>query len=222
MTKIIYFILIINICFAQINKTDNLLNHEKFSSLDLQEKENLKNGAMVVKSHKKQGPWPEITIYGAINAKPLEALALFTDYSGQKDYIPNMVKSEVISTPKSGEALVEYELDLPWPISNSIYKNMHKIYQINDVVGVNWNQVESSSTIESYGEANFFKVGETTYMVYKSYVVPDSILAKIFKDKAKEDVINSVSVTIKYIEKQIKNNPEKVEHLINYTLRIFN
>ncbi|HEY3275370.1 MAG TPA: hypothetical protein VGJ94_02025 [Syntrophorhabdaceae bacterium] len=161
-------------------------------------------------------PWPEITIFGLIDATPLEAAALFSNYQDQKKYIPDLIKSEPRRKTAENEVIVDFEMQTPWPLSNSRYStaNVFKITACNEYE-IRWRLVESDSLIDSKGTARFIPYGNKTLFIYKSLIHPNSRFASMFSSKAKAGLFKTVQAIVTYIEQTKKNDPEKIHKLID-------
>jgi len=161
-------------------------------------------------------PWPEITIFALIDALPIEAAALFSDYQDQKTYIPDLIKSDPVKKISDNETIVDFEMRTPWPLANSKYStgNIFKRLE-NNGYEISWYLVKSDSLIDSKGMVQFIPYEKKTLMKYKSLIYPDSRFASIFSSKAESGMSKTVQAIAAYIEETKKKNPEKIQRLIN-------
>jgi hypothetical protein len=177
----------------------------------------LENKELIIRSRAiPQRPWPEITIFSVIDASPVEAAALFSNYQDQKRYIPDLVKSVPMKKIGENETIVDFEMRTPWPLSNSKYstKNVFKTLENNEYE-ISWNLVQSDCLIDSKGMAQFTSFGKKTLFMYRSFIHPDSKFASMFSSKAKDGMSKTVQAIVAYIEETKKQNPEKIQRLIN-------
>lgn len=168
------------------------------SNLTKSEIKKLEKGEMLLKTKEvKDLVWPEITIYQKIEATPLESVAIFYALDHQKNYIPNLIKSDVVKEETPTRVWAEYELSMPWPLSNSKYLHGHELGHLKaqEIYSVKWWMIESNSTEKVEGEARFQKFNNDTLMEYKAIVVPKSFLASFVESKMLEDVKASLKVT---------------------------
>jgi hypothetical protein len=188
-----------------------------YPELNYTEQARLENKELIIRSRAiPQRPWPEITVFSVIDASPVEAAALFSNYQDQKRYIPDLIKSAPTRKIADNEVIVDFEMRTPWPLSNSKYstRNVFKTLESNEYE-ISWNLVQSDSLIDSKGMAQFTPYGKKTLFTYKSFIHPDSKFASMFSSKAKDGMSKTVQAIVTYIEETKKQNPEKVQKLIN-------
>lgn len=167
-------------------------------------------------------PWPEITYYALIEASPLEAAGLFAAYDIQKDYVPNIIKSNPIKHISSTEVHTEYELYIPFPLSNAHYTHGAKIFKHGEDYETTWYMVTSTSAEEVRGSAYFQNMNGKTLFRYRSYVLPKSIFGALVKKTMLKDVEKSIIAIRNFIEKSKRDNPElliKYSEFITRALR---
>lgn len=160
-------------------------------SISSEQREQLLQGKQIVIEEKsEEGPWPVIRLYQLIDATPLESLAIFFALDYQKEYVPNVIKSEISKVNSPTEVWVQYELEMPWPMSNSHYLHSHKLQKVGeDRYRVDWKMEESDSTEKVNGFAEFYPFTEgKTLMVYENKVIPKSVFAGLVKGTMVSDV----------------------------------
>ncbi len=170
----------------------------------------------------KDSPWPEITYYAMIDATPLEAIGLFAGYDNQKDYIPNLIKSHPVKHVSPTDVHTEYELHMPFPLSNARYIHGARIYKHGDDYQTVWYLVESSSAEEVKGSAYFTEYNGKTLFRYRSFVKPKSIFGSAVKKMMFKDVEKSITSIRAFIEKTKSENPaltNKYSEFITRALR---
>ena len=177
----------------------------------------LTNKELVIHSKEIRGcPWPEITVFALIDASPVEAAALFSNYQDHKKYIPDLIKSDPVRKIAENEIIVDFEMRLPWPLANSKYSTGNVFNRLdNNEYEIRWYLVESDSLIDSKGTVQFIPYGKKTLLKYQSLIHPDSRLASVFSSKAKSGITKTVQAIVTYIEETKKKNPEKIQKLIN-------
>lgn len=147
--------------------------------------------------------WPKVTIKALIETTPIKAAAIFSAFDYQKNYIPDMMVSKVLSQPKPSEVHVYYELDMPWPINKGIYTNGHKISAPNEgQYQISWYSIKSDIAEDLKGSALFVPYENKTLLIYQTQVDPKSFFAGIFKKLMVKDVEKSLIKIVETIEKK--------------------
>jgi len=186
MNKLFFFVLFFlfnTIIFASISDKSEI------------EMQTLLSGKLIVKKEIiKDTPWPKVTILSIINATPLESISIFTAYNEHKDFIPDLLTSKVIKEITKTDVHISFELNIPWPLSNSKYVTGNKLSrEKNNSYQVKWYFVKSDSSKDNYGKVVFSPYKDKTIMEYQNFTQPKSSLAKLFKKKmikkTKETVI---------------------------------
>ena len=145
--------------------------------------------------------WPALDIKFAVKASPLEAIAIFAAYEHQKNYVPNIIRSKIIKVHSPTEVVVDYEMDLMWPIPNATYSNLHKLSQNEDKsYHLEWSKVTSSTADTVQGSATFFKKNDITLIHYKSLIRPSSPFAGLIESTMLGDVIDTMKAIRDYTE----------------------
>ena len=178
---------------------------------------NLTDKQLVVHSREiPKCPWPEITVFTLIDAAPVEAAAVFSNYQDHKTFIPDLIKSDPARKLADNETIVDFEMRLPWPLSSSKYStgNVFNRLEKNEYE-VRWYLAGSDSLVDSKGTVQFTPYGSKTLLKYQSLIRPDSKLASVFASRAKGAVSKTVQAIVTYVEETKKKDPEKVERLIS-------
>lgn len=180
------------------------------------ERARLTNKELVVRSEEvPRCPWPEITVFTLIDVLPVEAAALFSNYQDQKEYVPNLIKSNPVGKTAENETIVDFEMHVPWPLTNYKYSTCNVFNKLeNNEYEISWYLVESNSLVASRGIVQFIPYGKKTLLKYRSLIHPDSRLASMFSSKARSGIANTVQAIATYIESTKKKNPEKIQKLI--------
>lgn len=207
--KVVFFTLLVTLF-----STSYAMESRPFKTdlkLDLTEMElkSLNDREFVIKTIDVQGsPWPEIIYYAVIDSTPLESVGLFAAYDIQKDYVPNIIKSVVSKNVSPTDIITDYELHLPFPLSNARYSHGARLYQFGEDYAIEWYMVESTSSEDVKGNAYFTPYNGKTLFRYKSYIKPKSMLGSLVKKAMMKDVNETISAIRNFIE---KNKREKTE-----------
>lgn len=185
----------------------SLLSLPTFSALaDLTPTElaTLKDGKQLKKAfNPKDEIWPEVTVVTLIPNSPKENMAVFSDFESHTKFIPNLVKAKIIK--KDGKVTdVAFEMDMPMPISNSVYSTRHVLDVKDETYKLSWNLIKANQMKSSKGSALFEPFEGKTLFTYNNHISPDSSFAGMFKDKARTDVEETVQIIIDHLAKTIK------------------
>ncbi|TNF31877.1 MAG: hypothetical protein EP319_00915 [Deltaproteobacteria bacterium] len=181
------------------------------------------SGQYVVKKKKmKDSAWPELTIYTTIDATPQECMAIYAAFDHQKNYVPNLLKSDVIKVVDATTIHTAYEMDLPWPLSTSKYiHGTHLDPENNGIYSLSWFLVESDVSERVQGKSYFFPPknplipqAQKTLWVYQSFIDPKSLLAGIFKNTMVSDVTASLDAIKKEIIRARDQDPKLMQKYI--------
>ena len=194
------------------------------SELTEDEQARVKQGEMVYREQPVgESPWPERHMYSIIHARPVEATAIFADYEYQPEYVPSISRTEILEKKLPTHLVIEFELDMPFPLPKEIVVNEHSLTTYGDednpTFFVLWEQLEGKSAKISRGSAHFEPYSPEseskllTIMKYSSYVYPKSIFAelKFVQEKAKNDLIESTKAIVKHIEYVKEFKPQFLE-----------
>lgn len=180
---------------------------ELASELSKEEMGQLEKGEIIQKTREVEGSsWPEITQYSMVEASPLEAMAIFSALDYQKAYVPNILKSTPIKHISAVEVLTEYEMHVPFPLSNAHYTHGSIVHQYDEDYELTWYKVESTSTEVVKGSAYFSPYKNKTLFRYRSYIKPKSMFGSLVKKMMLKDVKKSIEAIRTHIEKLKKEN----------------
>lgn len=180
------------------------------------------SGDYVVKKKKmKDSAWPELTVYTTIDATPQESMAIYAAFDHQKNYVPNLLESVVIKMEGGLITHTAYEMDLPWPLSNSKYIHGTRLHPTNNgIYSLSWFLVESDVSERVEGISYFFPPNslsthsKKTLWVYKSFIDPKSFLAGIFKDTMVSDVTDSLTAIKNEIVRAKNQDPKLMKKYV--------
>lgn len=215
-------ILVISILYVMTASAQSDLFLGTKLGLSEEEIKELKSGKKIVKYKEiPNAPWPEITYFSIVNATPLESLSLFSAYDIQKDYIPNLIKSTPIKEISSIDIHTQYELKMPFPLTNAHYIHGAKIFKHKDYYETSWYLVESTSTKKLDGNALFYPYENKTIFIYRSFIEPKSALGSLVKKMMFKDVEKTISAIINFIETTKEKNPQLLTKYTEFSLRAF-
>jgi hypothetical protein len=163
--------------------------------------------------------WPKAFIYQRVDSTPEEAMAVFSDYEAQKNYVPNLVSARIAKHLDKVTTQVDYELAVP-VLNNETYTVEDKVssYDNGASYRLDWKMIRASTTKDIQGYARFEKLGTGTLMIYYNFVTPGSSLAGFVKDKAMQQVKDTGNAVVAQIEKERRNQHDLLEREIQ-TLR---
>ncbi|MEN8221977.1 MAG: hypothetical protein ABFR36_01855 [Acidobacteriota bacterium] len=210
MKNILFSILILisGILSAGIEGTPHVLSekdHKKIKTGDL----------VIFKKKIGKTPWPELTVYSIIKAPCLDSTAVFFAYHEHKEFIPDMIKSDPSKYISPTDLHIDFEMNIPWPIKNSIHTTGNKFSRTGKGYKIEWYNVKSSTSRDTWGSVTFLPQGSNTLFIYKTYIYPKSKLAGLFKKKMIKGVILSVKTIIERIELIKNSRPEKLPGYIS-------
>ncbi|ATH07457.1 hypothetical protein BIY24_05720 [Halobacteriovorax marinus] len=165
---------------------------------------------VIYKENVNASPWPKLHIYQLIDATPLESLAIFLALDHQKNYLPNLLKSDPVKHMSPTQVYTKYELELPWPLSNSHYTHASDFKKVNDnEFEASWWMVTSESAESVNGSASFKQYKGKTLMGYHSFVKPKSFLAGLVKSSMIEDTLASIK-SVQTETQRVKKEDQKL------------
>lgn len=201
------------ISFILLSWTTNALSDIKKEDL-----QKLESGETVLYKEKvSDNVWPRLKLYTLIEATPLESLAIFLALDHQKNYLPGILKSTPIKHVTATEVHTEYEMDLPWPLSNSHYihgSNFEKLSKHNYVAS--WYMVKSDSAYKVDGSVSFTIYQGKTLMSYETLIKPKSALSGIVRGFMVKDTISAIESIKKEIVRTKKEDLKLLKKYISY------
>ncbi len=197
---------------------------EVIKEISVEEMARVEKGELIVKTKDIEGSaWPEITIYSFIqSASALESMGLFSALDYQQTYVPNVIKSKPIKHISAVEVLTEYEMHVPFPLSNAHYTHGSVVHKFNDDFELTWYKVTSSSTEEVKGSAYFSSYKNGTLFRYRSYIKPKSVFGSFVKKIMLKDVLNTILAIRTHIDKCKKDNSPVVAKYSGFITRALN
>jgi len=208
---------IINLIFSSIFLLHNAhANNDLMKNLSVDDQKQVKEGKLVVTLKEfDDRPWPKIKIISLIEATPIESIAIYAAYDYQKEYVPKIIKSNVVKEINPNEVLVEYEMEAPWPLSNIKYIHGHKIKKFNkNSYQLHWYMIKSTSTDRVDGNAQFIPYGNKTLFIYNQSIDPKSIFAGIVRKIMVNDTKKSIQTIIDHTEKLVREKGPLLEKYV--------
>lgn len=166
----------------------------------------LKQGKQIKRSVMLDGIiWPKVTIISLIPFTPKENMKVFSKFESHKDFIPNLIKSKVLK--KNGnETDVAFEMKMPMPVSNSIFKTKYISEQRGEDYKVTWSLIEANQMKTSDGSVLFEAYEGKTLFTYINHINPDSRFAGLFTQRVKSDVEKTVELIITHLKNNNSSN----------------
>ncbi len=181
------------------------------------DQETIMKGELVYRKRVIEGaPWPEITVFGIINAAALESAAVFYAYHEHKEFLPDLLSSVPVKYISPTDLHIKFEMKVPWPLRNSRYitGNRFGIYG-NGGYRIEWYNVTSSSSKDTNGTVTFLPYDKRTMFIYRTFIHPKSKLAGLFKKRMLKEVLKSVRAIISRIESKKNNAPGNMSGYIS-------
>lgn len=213
------FQVILSICLSLAPLAVQSQLKSSFPPIGKEQQEQLNKFEMVVTTKEKPGKtWPIVEMRRIVRATPLTSVAIFLALDHQKEYVPNLLKSVPAKHISPTEVHTDYELKLPWPLSNSVYTHASKLSKKGDCYWVSWYMVKSNSADTVEGFSSFCPHPKGTYMEYQSFLEPKSLFAGLFEGSMIKDTSDGIEAIMKYIEKCEKSKKWLVEKYSKYIL----
>lgn len=200
-----------------------MLYAANFKPLNDDQKKRLENHEMVVTTKElKDSTWPEVQMRRIVKADPLTSVAIFLALDHQKEYVPNLIKSMPSKIISPTEIYTDYEMKLPWPLSNSVYTHASKLSKQKECYRVDWYMVKSNTASVVKGFATFCPHPKGTFVKYQSFIEPKSIFAGFFEGTMISDASGSIETIMKYIETCKKSKKSLVNKYSKFILDSLN
>lgn len=164
----------------------------------------LKNGKQIKQAVTIEGQiWPKVIVVSLIPHTPKQNMEVFSQFESHRKFIPNLTKSKIVR--KEGNATdVSFEMDMPMPVSNSLYTTRHILENTGDDYKISWSLLKSNQMKSSNGFVVFEAFEGKTLFTYENHISPDSSFAGLFTSRVKSDVEKTVKIIIKHLDKSIQ------------------
>lgn len=200
--------------FAEINVSLEL-NRDEINRLE-------KGELIQIVKPVEDSSWPLVIQYILIKATPLESMGIFSALDYQQVYVPNMLRSKPVKHISAVEVLTEYEMHVPFPLSNALYTHGSVVHQHGSDYELTWYKVKSTSTEEVAGSAYFTQYKNSTLFRYRSYIKPKSIFGNVVKKIMLKDIKKSVESIRNHIEKLKNENSSLLSKYSAFITRSLN
>lgn len=187
-----------------------------YDDLSQADKNKVQNGELVVKTTPVEGShWPDVQVYARIDSTPEEAMAVFADYELQKEYLNNILKSEVTKRIDRRTVEVSYTYDVPWPMSNEDYTVRDTLGRLgSDGYRMDWTLVRADTIKDSNGEACYSPLGTGTFLAYRNFVKPGRAGSGWIDGRAVSDVRDAVRDIRNQIHKERRERQDLLQRQI--------
>jgi hypothetical protein len=163
--------------------------------------------------------WHEWTFYCGLSLSGKEALAVLSDYQHQLQYVPGLLKADIVKEYAKNSHDVAFKLKAPWPVSSLEYTTLNSLlyFKKTDTWALAWTLTEAKAMEVSRGRISFLKIEDekkknlspfVSLMAYRSFVRPKSIFAGMLRDKARHDLKKSVEAICKHLNAAKMLNPQ--------------
>ena len=153
----------------------------------------LAGGQTVVKSTDIEGaPWPQLSLYRVVNARPSVVSDLFTDYNSAPSYTPGIISAQLIANNPDGTKDVRYTVKVP--ILQKINYTVRNTYASSgETYTVSWKLIQSPLAKQSDGSLRIEPyTGGRTLLCYTNLCVPITNLVAGLKNQALAEAKNTV------------------------------
>lgn len=159
-------------------------------------------------------PWPKVKIYRIVKATPEETAAVFLDYKNAKQFVPNVIKSDIANQVSPSVAEIDYGIDVPilpdeyYTVRNTLTSSGPGCYKFH------WKLLKAIQTKDSEGtfRAEPFEGG--TIISYHNLVTPGSSMAGLLRGKALSQMKETVEALAARVEKEKASMPEELKRQV--------
>jgi hypothetical protein len=178
------------------------------AELNSEQKRELGEGRQVVVTKDMAGqPWPQVTVYQYVDARPEEVAAVFFDYNTARDYIPNVMKSEISKVVSPLVQEVDYGVKIPI-LPDEYYTARNRLTALGgDCYTIDWKLLRAVQTKSSVGEFRTDPFGRGTIMRYKNLTTPGSKVAVLLRGKALSQIKETVAAIAGEVMRLKTNDP---------------
>lgn len=189
-----------------------------YDELTAEQQRAVQNGEQVFLTEEVPGAtWPKVTIYQRIEAAPEESAAVFADYELQSSYVPKLKKSKIRSRVDKTTTLVDYVLDLPWPLSDENYTLQNKVSRYDGVASfrVDWSLVRADTTRASVGSVQFERLGGVAIVRYYSFIAPCPVRGPWITDYALSQMRSAAAAIVEQVETEKRVDPARLDRQLD-------
>jgi hypothetical protein len=188
--------------------TPRLVAESVLSELNASQKEVMKGGDQVVVIENIEGnAWPRVKIYRSINADPEQVAAVFFDFEEAKNFVPNVIKSEISNRVSPCVMEVDYGLDVPiFPDEFYTVRNSLRLLDENSY-RFDWKLLRAVMTKDSVGNFRVQPWEGKSIICYQNMVTPSSNIAVLLRSRAIEQMKETTRALAAHVEKEKATNP---------------
>lgn len=160
-------------------------------------------------------PWPKVRLFQKVEATPEEVAAVFFDYKNAKEYVPKLLKSEISRQVTPCVLEVDYGVDVPilpdefYTVRNTLRAGEDGSYTVS------WNLLKALQTKSSEGNLRIERWKDGAVIRYTNFVTPGSVMARLLKTTAIDQMRNTVRAIVTRVEKQKNECPETLKSEIH-------
>ena len=173
------------------------------------QQEQVKKGTQVLITEDVVGnAWPRVKVYRVVNATPEEMAAVFFDFNNAKDFVPNVLKSDISKKVSPTVLEVDYGIDIPI-LPDEYYTTRNTLMVLpGGGYEVDWKLLRAVQTKDSVGKLRMVPYGDgKTLICYQNLVTPGSVMAGLLRGKAIEQMRDSVQAIALHVEKEKTCDP---------------
>jgi hypothetical protein len=200
-----YLATLLAVCLVD---TPRLVAESVLSELSAPQKEVMKGGDQVVVIENIEGnAWPRVKIYRSINADPEQVAAVFFDFEEAKNFVPNLIKSEISNRVSPCVMEVDYGLDVPiFPDEFYTVRNSLRLLDENSY-RFDWKLLRAVMTKDSVGNFRIQPWEGKSIICYQNMVTPSSNIAVLLRSRAIEQMKETTRALAAHVEKEKATNP---------------
>ena len=193
---------------ACLVETPRLVAESVLSELNAAQKEVMKAGDQVVFIENIEGnAWPRVKVYRSINADPEQVAAVFFDFEEAKNFVPNLIKSEISNRISPCIMEVDYGLDVPiFPDEFYTVRNSLRLLDENSY-RFDWKLLRAVMTKDSVGNFRVEPWEGKSVICYQNMVTPSSNIAVLLRSRAIEQMKETTRALAAHVEKERATNP---------------
>ena len=180
--------------------------------LNAAQKAQMEKGTQVLITESVDGkPWPRVKVYRVVDASAEDVAAVFFDYEKAKNYVPNLLKSDLSKRVSATAAEVDYGVDVPI-LPDEFYTVRNSITRVgSDGYRFEWKLIRAVQTKDSEGSLEVQPYDGKSLVCYQNLVTPGSSMAGLLKGKAVQQMCETVAAIGGEVEKQKRSNPKGLQ-----------
>lgn len=182
------------------------------STLTASEREQISKGTQIIQIEEVEGcPWPQVTIFQKVQAKPDEVAAVFFDFEDSKRFIPNVLNSKISRTISPAVLEVDYAINVPI-LPDEYYTVRNTLSQPNpNCYDISWKLLKAVQTKDSVGSFQTESWEDETLIRYRNLVTPGSRMAGLLRSIAIGQMEGAASAIVERAETLKKSNPKELK-----------